>query len=259
MSTHAKEDFWIGAKGGLVEWKHYLRMGNAVWLFLHLLRCQTALSPLGEGVVYYGHPITLDSIRRETCGIPVRTLKDWVIRLREQGYIRTEDHGCRGLVFWIANAKHKTKKQTIQRTPAKIPRKAPMGFGRKTIPLENGTGHEAVPIAARLGQESVRIETPERPQVNEPATIAAESISPISKGLTPTSLSNHNKAAAAQNAAFLTSLLGKRNFNGMNQQQPRQQTPKPKAKPVDAAFIAWQERHAEGDPSLAQFRKAHKL
>ena len=137
MTTHRKEDFWIGAKGGLIEWKHYKRMCNAVWLFLHLLRCQTALSSLGEGVVYYGHTITLDFIRRETRGIPVRTLKDWVIRLREQGYIRTEDHGCRGLVFWIANAKHKTKKQTIQRTSAKIPHKAPMGFGKKKRPNRN--------------------------------------------------------------------------------------------------------------------------
>jgi hypothetical protein len=252
MSTHRKEDFWIGAKGGLIEWKHYKRMGNAVWLFLHLLRCQTALSPLGEGVVYYGHPITLDSVRRETRGIPVRTLRAWVIRLRGQGYIRTDDHGCKGLVFWIINAKHKTKKATIQQVAAPMTRKTSVGFRHLSVPIDTGVEHRAAPIAARVGQEPVRIETWARAYSNEPATVAAESVFAIPKGFTPTNLPNRNKAAAAQNAASATSLLGKSKVKTIQQ-------PTPKPNPSNPEFVAWQNRHAERDPAIAAFRKKCKL
>lgn len=248
MSTHRKEDFWIGAKGGLVEWKHYKRMGNAVWLFLHLLRCQTALSTLGEGVVYYGHPMTLDSVRRETRGIPVRTLKAWVMRLRRQGYIRTEDHGCRGLVFWITNAKHKTKKAIIHRVATPIPRKSSFGFVHVSVPSETGTEHKTVAIAARVGQNSVLIETPARPYSDESATIAADSVPAIPKGFTPTNLSDHNKAAAAQSAASPTALLG--NIKGKDE---------PRARASNPDFVKWQEKKAATDPPLIEWKRQHGL
>jgi hypothetical protein len=201
MSTHRKEDFWIGAKGGLIEWKHYKRMGKAVWLFLHLLRCQTALSQHGEGVVYYGHAITLESIRRETKGFPVRTLKQWVIRLRQQGYIRTEDHGCKGLVFWITKGKHKTWKRTVDRVKPPIIRKTIRGFGHVSVPVDNRIGRFSAPITAQAGQEHVPIETEECPQVAYSPEVAAESVSATPKGFTPKNLSNHNNASAAQTAA----------------------------------------------------------
>jgi len=250
MSTHRKEDFWIGAKGGLIEWKHYKRMGKAVWLFLHLLRCQTALNPSGEGVVYYGHPITLESIRRETKGFPVRTLKEWVIRLRQQGYVRTQDHGCRGLVFWVLNAKHKTRKATIHYVKAPGVRKAIRGFGQISVPIETGVGRFSVPIAARVGLESVPIETEKYPQANETSRVAAESDSPISKGFIPKNLPNYNTAAAAQSAASYPSLLRTSKVKTVQQQRP---TTKPK--PSNPEFIAWQNRHAECDPAIAAFRK----
>src|SRR5271156_3411290 len=228
MTTHRKEDFWIGAKGGLIEWKHYKRMGKAVWLFLHLLRCQTALNPSGEGVVYYGHPITLESIRRETKGFPVRTLKEWVIRLRQQGYVRTQDHGCRGLGFWVLNAKHKTRKATIHYVKAPGVRKAIRGFGLVSVPIE----------------------TEKYPQANETSRVAAESDSPISKGFIPKNLPNYNTAAAAQSAASYPSLLRTSKVKTVQQQRP---TTKPK--PSNPEFIAWQNRHAECDPAIAAFRK----
>jgi hypothetical protein len=249
VTTHAKEDFWIGAKGGLVEWKHYKRMGKAVWLFLHLLRCQTAVSQHGEGVVYYGHPITLESIRRETKGFPVRTLKEWAIRLRRQGYIRTEDHGCKGLVFWVLNAKDKTKKATVRHINAPVGRKAIHGFGQITVPIGTGVRQFSVPIAARAGQESVPIETKPCPQANRIPTVAAESISPTPKVFIPKNLSNYNTAAAAQSAASYPSLSAK------NKVKAIQQPPTPKPKPSNPEFIAWQNRQAERDPAIAAFRK----
>jgi hypothetical protein len=249
MTTHAKEDFWIGAKGGLIEWKHYKRMGKAVWLFLHLLRCQTAVSQCGEGVVYYGHPITLESIRRETKGFPVRTLKEWVLRLRRQGYIRTEDHGCRGLVFWLLKGKHKTRKATIHHVKEPIVRKAVRGFGQFSVPIETGLGQFSVPIAARAGQEYVPIETEQRLHTNEIPTVAAESIFSTPKGLTPINRINLNKAAAAQSAASYPSLSGK------NKVKTVQQPPTSEPKPSNPEFIAWQNRQAERDPAIAAFRK----
>jgi hypothetical protein len=248
MSTQRKEDYWIGATGGLIEWKHYKRMGKAVWLFLHLLRCQTALSQSGEGVVYYGHPIKLESIRRETKGFPIRTLKEWVIRLRQQGYIRTEDHGCKGLVFWVLKGKHKTRKATIHHVKAPVARKAIRGFGRIPVPVDTGFGLFSAPIAVRVGQETVPIETEDFPQANEVPRAAGKSISPTPKGFIPKNLSNYNKPAAAQSAASYPSLLGKNKIKPVQQPTPRPNLSNPE-------FIAWQNRQAERDPAIAAFRK----
>jgi hypothetical protein len=253
MSTHRKEDFWIGVKGGLIDWKHYKRMGKAVWLFLHLVRCQTAVSQHGEGVVYYGRRITLESIRSETKGIPVRTLKDWVNRLRRQGYIRTDDHGCKGLVFWVLNAKHKTRKAIIHHVKASIVRNAIREFGQISVPIETGVESFSVPIAARVGQESVPIETEQCPQASEIPTVAADSISPTPKGFIPKNLSNYNTAAAAQSAASYPSRLGKSEVKTV------QQPPPSKPKPSNLEFIAWQNRQAGRDPAITAFRKKRGL
>jgi hypothetical protein len=88
-------------------------MGSAVWLFLYLLRNQTGLNAAGEGVVNYGHPLTLEEVGAEFKGIPERTIRNWAGRLRREGYVRTENHSNRGLSFWIAKAKPKTRNVKI--------------------------------------------------------------------------------------------------------------------------------------------------
>jgi hypothetical protein len=111
-----KHQFWIGAKGGLLDQKHVRKMGSSVWLFLYLLRNQTALNQVGEGVVNYGHPLPLKQVTADLRGTPARTLRRWVARLRREGYIRTEVHGHGGLTVWIAKGKDKTKKTRLSRS-----------------------------------------------------------------------------------------------------------------------------------------------
>lgn len=108
-----KENFWIGAKGGLLDVKHVEKMSSAVWLFLYLLRSQTGLNAAGEGIVNYGHPLTFEEIAADFKGMPERTIRKWAARLRHEGYVRTEHHSNHGLIFWIAKAKPKTRKVKI--------------------------------------------------------------------------------------------------------------------------------------------------
>jgi hypothetical protein len=77
--------FWTGLKANVIDWKHVRKMGKAIWLFGYLTTRQTALNKAGEGVVNYGHPLTLDTIRSDTKGIPIRTLKRWIARLKRNG------------------------------------------------------------------------------------------------------------------------------------------------------------------------------
>lgn len=98
-------------------------MGVTVWMFMYLLRNQTGLNVGGEGVVNYGHPLTLMQISTDFKGTPEGTLRRWIARLRGKGYIRTEPHSNNGLTFWIAKGKSKTKVPRIRYEVALKPTK----------------------------------------------------------------------------------------------------------------------------------------
>ena len=104
-----KENFWIGAKGGLLDRKHLDAMGEAVWLFLWCLLRQTQVNDAGEGVVMYGNPMSRKAISEDTGGWPEWKIKRWTARLIEKGYIRAARAGNDGLIFFIKKAKTKAK------------------------------------------------------------------------------------------------------------------------------------------------------
>jgi hypothetical protein len=110
---HPKEVFWIGAKGGLCEEKHYRCMRDSVWLFLWLLVRQTGVNEAGEGIVNRGHPLTRTEIQTDT-GYHERRVENWIDLLRRTGYVRTERSGNDGLIFFIQNAKDKSKRKAVQ-------------------------------------------------------------------------------------------------------------------------------------------------
>lgn len=110
---YPKEVFWIGAKGGLCEEKHYRCMRDSVWLFLWLLARQTGVNEIGEGIVNYGNPLTRVEIENDT-GYHERRVENWICLLRRTRYIRTERSGNDGLIFFIQNAKDKSKKRQFQ-------------------------------------------------------------------------------------------------------------------------------------------------
>ena len=114
-----KENFWIGAKGGLLDMKHVDAMKDAVWFFLYLIRGQTGINQAGEGIFLYGWPVTREQISDDFNGLSFETLKRWVGILRDGGYIRTEFHSNHETTFWIAKAKCKTRKMRISTEAAR--------------------------------------------------------------------------------------------------------------------------------------------
>ena len=142
-----KENFWVGAKGGLLEEKHYLCMRESVWLFLFLLLKQTGINEAGEGIVNHGHPMTRDYIQEET-GFHERRVEDWINRLRRTRYIRTESRKNEGLIFFVLEAKHKTKasrynvplKAEVSRSNGSVPSlRASQSIEEKRVSLVGGS------------------------------------------------------------------------------------------------------------------------
>lgn len=96
-----------GVRSGLWEYKHCERMGTAVFLFGWLVDRQTK-QEAGLGWVLHGRPLLYSYIAAES-GYPVRVLKDWMCRLKREGYIRLErvmqGTFCLGSRIFILNAK----------------------------------------------------------------------------------------------------------------------------------------------------------
>jgi hypothetical protein len=193
-----KENFWIGAKGGLLDAKHILKMGQSVWLFMYLLRNQTALNPAGEGIANYGHPLTFDFIGADLKGIPARTVRKWAARLKLQGYIRAESHGPQGVIFWIAKGKAKTRKVKVteEETRAML----------ESRPKRDAIIFESRPIGDAIQPESRPIHAANQDEdISQPlvaVAVAAVSETPTPKGFTSESPSYYNKDAPAKNAGL---------------------------------------------------------
>jgi DNA-binding Lrp family transcriptional regulator len=72
----------IGIHDGILEQKHVDAMGTAIFLYLWCVRHQTKHS----GLVWGGAPVTYGKIN-EKLGQPERTLKRWMKKLVDAGYI----------------------------------------------------------------------------------------------------------------------------------------------------------------------------
>lgn len=210
-----KESFWLGLKGGLLDAKHVTRMGMSIWLFGYLTRSQTALNANGEGVVNYGHALKLERISLEMKGVPKATIRRWIARLRREKYIRTEGHSNRGMTFWIAKGKNKTKTRRIHHDiGAKSAKNSVENLGAKMNgSLENSRTelHESTANSREILHGSY-FEAPR--QSDQSQRVAALSEAPTSEGFITKDLSYYNKAAAAKNAAVssLSCLVKKKSF-----------------------------------------------
>lgn len=114
---NGQKHYWVGLKGGLIDAKHYRKMGDAIWLFAWIVWRQTAVKD-GEGIVNHGHAVTLERISQDTNGLPVRSIRRWMARLKREGYIRTEYHGLHGTTFWIL--KRKTRRDRGPKSRARL-------------------------------------------------------------------------------------------------------------------------------------------
>jgi hypothetical protein len=96
------KDFNTGLRGVLFEARHYLRMGQAVWLYGWLVLRQTR--QVGTmGLVLGGRPVSYREIEEET-GFHPRTLERWMRVLRRAGYIETTPTPA-GVIVRITKAK----------------------------------------------------------------------------------------------------------------------------------------------------------
>lgn len=208
-----KENFWIGAKGGLLDMKHVDAMKDAVWFFLYLIRGQTGINQAGEGIFLYGWPVTREQISDDFNGLSFETLKRWVGILRDGGYIRTEFHSNHETTFWIAKAKCKTRKMRIS-TEAARELHAKLQPNSGVNPPRSFENSGVAPPLEFENSGGDRAE--ETLQPVERQALAA----PIPKGFISKSLSYYNKDAAAQSAAGEFSLLN----TARQLQTPRQKS-----------------------------------
>ncbi|HUK31507.1 MAG TPA: hypothetical protein VLV89_10360 [Candidatus Acidoferrum sp.] len=184
--------------------KHYLKMGDAIWLFLYLLREQTGLNQHGEGIVNYGHPLTFRQIGCDMKDFPAATIRRWATTLRCESYIRTADRGHDGLIFWIAKGKPKTRTvkitheeaRSIQRNAQKLQRAQRADLNAEEVSHRADLSGEGISQRSVLNGESL----PENPQVVMHELVAGFFGTPIPKGFTSENLSYYNKESHAQTA-----------------------------------------------------------
>jgi len=192
-----KENFWIGAKGGLLDQKHVKAMGDAVWLFLYLLRGQTGINEWGEGIFQYGHPVTKGEICADFGGVSGETIKRWTAILKAGDYIRIEFHSNKGTTFWIAKGKDKTKKlrKVVSECSPKLRTELQANSGGETLRSFQNSGGEVTQKFQNSGGDKGRA----CPQAVETETLPA----PIPKGFISKNLSYYNTHAAAKTAAVV--------------------------------------------------------
>lgn len=200
-----KENFWIGAKGGLLDQKHVKAMGDSVWLFLYLLRGQTGRNEFGEGVFEYGRTLTLSDISSDFGGTSERTLARWVKRLRKAAYIQTEIHARKGITFWIAKAKDKTKQPRVTtkvrtksaRSADKVSTFVHANPYANRVPIQNESLREPCTDSSESIREPRADFSTERLQVVESANTCGVFENSIPKDSIPKSLFYNNTHAAS--------------------------------------------------------------
>lgn len=101
-------NFQIGVVGGLLDHKHYMKMREAIWLFLWLVHRQT--NPNGRVLARKFSGITYDEIGDETGWSP-RTVRRWMKRLVTAGYVFVKYTIYSRLLVTVANPKKFAPKQ----------------------------------------------------------------------------------------------------------------------------------------------------
>lgn len=80
--------FYVGIRAGLIDEKHYQKMGNSIWLFMWCVHRQTSVHE-GRGIVLRGQAITYELIHAET-GYAIENLRKWLRVLKRGEYVATK-------------------------------------------------------------------------------------------------------------------------------------------------------------------------
>jgi len=94
---------------GILEPKHYKKIGSAIWFFLWCIKSITEESVDEEGVtwghVYRGAPVKLSEMV-EPFGTNEKTIRRWIDTLEQHGYIRVT-RAPYGIIIAVRNSKKK--------------------------------------------------------------------------------------------------------------------------------------------------------
>jgi hypothetical protein len=96
--------FYISVNNGLIEDKHRVAMGEAIWLYMLLLDKMTSVTESGIGKVLGGKPLKYEDVQEFYPLLPRTTYVRYVAILKTAGYIETI-RTPRGLVFKVLKAK----------------------------------------------------------------------------------------------------------------------------------------------------------
>jgi hypothetical protein len=105
--------FYIKIANGLLEPKHCLAMGEAVWLYMWLQDKTTSINENQLGKVLGNKPIVYEKDIKPVLGISRYTYIRWVEKLRDAGYIQTI-RTPRGLVIIVTKAKKFNTKRSVK-------------------------------------------------------------------------------------------------------------------------------------------------
>lgn len=105
--------FYIKIANGLLEPKHCIAMGEAVWLYMWLQDKTTSINENQLGKVLGNKPIVYEDDIKPALGISRQVYIRWIDRLRSAGYIQTI-RTPRGLVIVTTKAKKFTTKRSTE-------------------------------------------------------------------------------------------------------------------------------------------------
>lgn len=141
--------FGIEIKNNLLDPKHIINMGAAVWLYMFLIDKITSVSEEQIGLVLGGKPLKYEEIKLEL-GISDRTYSRWIIDLENNGYITTK-RTPHGLIFYVNKAYKRFKKRSatndvsdLSDPPQMVKRSAMNAGSNKTDPTDPKTLQEDI-------------------------------------------------------------------------------------------------------------------
>jgi hypothetical protein len=110
MREMSRDSFPFPVYSGLLEPRHYKKIGSAIWLFLWCINATTAEQERDGvvwGIVLGNKPIKTSDLE-PIFGVTERTIRSWIKLLEDHGYIRVT-RAPYGLIFTVKNSKKKRK------------------------------------------------------------------------------------------------------------------------------------------------------
>jgi hypothetical protein len=98
--------FIIPVSSGLIDIKHYQKMGNAIWLFEWLIDKTTKVGKNKEGMVLGGMPITIKYLQKHFMPLHYNTLNKHMTTLIDWGYIQAIRTPCGYRIGVNKNIRH---------------------------------------------------------------------------------------------------------------------------------------------------------